>query len=69
MRDESLKRQAVQATIGFAVFIVLFTLLRDLLSGQPVNLAGSFFSGALGVVLFGGYFYVLLRRRGTTNGA
>jgi hypothetical protein len=63
MSDASVKRQTITATIGFVVYIVLYTLLRDVMSGQPVNLIGPLFSGVVGAAVFGGIFYAVLSWR------
>jgi hypothetical protein len=69
MRDESLKRRTVAATVMFAVFMVLFTLLRDAMGGQPFNLVGSLISAVISALVFGVLYYVLLRRQEATHRA
>jgi hypothetical protein len=69
MHDLSVRGRTIAATATFAVFMVLFTLLRDVLGGQPFSLVGPMVSGLVGAVVFGVIFYVLLERRSRVNGA
>ena len=69
MRDDSLMGRTMVATIGFAMFIVLFTLVRDALGGQPLSIVGPAVSGVVGAVVYGTIYYLMMRRRSRVNGA
>lgn len=66
-RKASLNRTVASAA-GFAIFLVLFVLLLDLLNGQAVNPVGPVVSGLLGGVVYGAITYLLLRRRAAPQG-
>jgi hypothetical protein len=69
MHDDRTMRRTISATVTFAVFMVLFTLLRDMLGGQPFSIVGPVVSGTVGAVVFGVLYLILLKRRSRANGA
>jgi len=69
MHDENLKTRTIQATIGYAVFMVLFLLLRNAFAGQPLDLVGPVVSGVLGAVIFGFLYYKIVQWRATRHRA
>jgi hypothetical protein len=69
MHDDNLKSRTIRATIGYAVFMVLFWLLRNAFAGQPLDLVGPVVSALVGAMIFGFLYYKLMQWRGTRHRA